>query len=588
VTSGHFGQTGICAAVCVVAVMAALASAQAQSQEPAGTAMVQGYVRDSSGRPVVNATVFLQLATGTQLLAAQRQITHTDSEGAYRFAALREGSYTLRAEMNGYGEAIIGPVSLAPKETKKIDLGLVSPKASQPQSALPGTPATEKLAQAPEFFDEPQFTVAGVTQATNSGGHGSDTVLRATEALAKATVSLSKESAVSSRPATSAATKSSLRDAVARDPENFEANRRLGKSLVDNGKSTEAVPYLERAARLNPGDDDNSYELALAYADAGNPDRARTQARALLLRQDKTHQNRPELHHLLGAVEEKLGNPLEAVREYQHAAELDPSEPNLFDWGTELLTHRALEPATEVFTRGNRLFPKSVRMLVALGVAWYARGSYDRAAQCLMNASDLAPDNPTPYVFLGKMQSVETTPSAGSVERFARFAHLQPDNALADYYYAVSLWKQSASVAGAEHDIQQDTERSTRVEALLLKAVHLDPKLGAAYLQLGILYSQRADFSRAISAYQKAIKVSAEEASSQVADPQLEETLEEAHYRLAQAYLRTGDKARAQEELQLHGQFAKKTKEDAERERREIQEFVISLRNENSGSPPEN
>jgi tetratricopeptide (TPR) repeat protein len=506
VTSDHFRQTGIYAAVWFLALVAALAPAQAQSQEPTGTASLLGtllgYVRDSTGRAMASATVFLQPATATETIATQTQITHTDSEGAYRFAAVREGAYTLRAEMKGYGEAIIGPVSLAPKETKEIDLALVSTQASGAQSALPGTPAPEKLAQAPEFFDEPQFTVAGVTQATNSGGHGSDTVLRATEALAKATVSLSKESSAGSKSPT-AATESSLLEAVA----------------------------------LNPKD--------------------------------------PELHHLLGDVEEKLGHPLEAVREYQRAAELDPSEPNLFDWGTELLTHRALEPAAEVFTKGNRLFPKSVRMLVALGVAWYARGSYEQAAQCLVNASDLAPDNPTPYLFLGRMQSVETTPAEGSVERFARFAQLQPDNALAHYYYAVSLWKQSAGSV--------DIERSTRVESLLQKAVHLDPKLGAAYLQLGILYSQRADFSRAISAYQKAIEASPEEVSLGFDD-----TLEETHYRLARAYLRTGDRAKAQEQLQLHDQLAKKAKEDAERKRRAIQEFVISLKNENSVSPPQN
>ena len=99
------------------------------------------------------------------------------------------------------------------------------------------------------------------------------------------------------------------------------------------------------------------------------------------------------------------------------------------------------------------------------------------------------------------------------------------------------------------------------------KAVHLDPKLGAAYLQLGILYSQRKDFSRAISAYQKAIEVSPEEVSREQVTPEINETLEVAHYRLAQAYLRTGDKVRAQEELQLHAQLAKKTKDKAERER---------------------
>jgi tetratricopeptide (TPR) repeat protein len=448
--------------------------------------------------------------------------------------------------MNGYDETIVDPVSLAQQETKRIDLTLESTKASTSQSAPPVKPATGKPSeQTPEFFDEPQFTVAGVTQATNSGGHGSDTVLRTTEALAKATVSLSKESAGSSSEAVSAATESSLRDAVARQPENFEANRQLGKSLVDNGKAAEGLPYLERASRLKP-----------AY---------------------------PELHHLLADVAEKLGNPLEAVREYQRAAELDPSEANLFDWGTELLTHRALEPATEVFTKGNRLFPKSVRMLVALGVAWYARGSYDQAAQCLVNASDLAPDNPTPYLFLGKMQSVEGPPSAESLERLRRFAELQPDNALANYYYAVSLWKQSANAVDTKRENDRDNERSARVEPLLQKSVHLDPKFGGAYLQLGILYAQRADFSLAISAYLRAIEVTPAGASRE-----LEETLEVAHYRLAQAYLRTGDQVKAKQELQLHDQIYKKTKQDAERDRREIQQFVISLRNKDSISRPQN
>jgi len=543
VTAGHFGQTGIYVAVFVLTVVAALSPVRAQSPEPAGGATVQGYVRDPSGRPVATATVFLRRATGKETLSTQPQITHTDSEGEYRFSALREGAYTLRAEMND-SAVTAGPVSVSQKETRKIDLVLISTKASEPKGALPGNAAPGiPDAQAPELFDEPQFTVAGVTQATNSGGHGSDTVLRTTEALAKATVSLSKESAAGSNAAASAATEISLRDAAAREPEDFEANRRIGTFLVDNGKAAEGVPYLERASRLNPRD--------------------------------------PELHRLLGDVEEKLGNPLEAVRRYQRAAELDPSEPNLFDWGTELLNHRALEPATEIFTKGNRLFPKSVRMLVALGVAWYARGSYDEAARCVVNASDLAPDNPAPYLFLGRMQSVETTPSEGSVERLRRFVQLQPDNALANYYYAVGLWKQSAG------SVDSNNERSARVESLLQKAVRLDPKLGTAYLQLGILYSQRADFSRAISAYQKAIEVNPEEVTREEATPAINETLEEAHYRLAQAYLRTGDKPRAQEQLQLHDRLAKQTKDDTERARREIQQFVISLQNKTSASPPQ-
>jgi tetratricopeptide (TPR) repeat protein len=576
----HFGRTGIFIAAWVLALMTILAPHRALSQAATVTAVVHGHVRDASGRPMANATVLLKRGTFEQTHAEPTETRHTDSEGRYRFEELRAGTYTLRAEMAGYVDAIVTPVNVIQNETTKVDLVLTLTKSTESQGASPKTPATGTPEQAPQFFDEPQFTVAGVTQATNSGGHGSDIVLRTTEALARATVSLSKESAGDSRAATSAAAEASLRDALARDPENFDANRQLGKLLVDSGKAAEGVPYLERASRLNPGDDDNSYELALAYADAGNPDRARTQARNLLLRRQEAQKDKADLHHLLGRIEERLGNPLEAVREYQRAAELDPSEPDLFDWGTQLLTHRALEPATAVFTKGNRLFPKSVRMLVALGVTWYARGSCDQATQYLVSASDLDPGNATPYLFLGKMQTVETALPEASVDRLGRFARLQPDSALANYYYAVGLWKQPGNQPSGSAD--SDTERSARVESLLLKAVHLDPKLGAAYLQLGILYSQRADFSRAISAYEQAIEVSPKEVS-----PQLDETLEEAHYRLAQAYQRTGDKIKAKEQLQLHDELAKKTKEDRERGRREIQEFVISLQNQNSVSQPQ-
>jgi tetratricopeptide (TPR) repeat protein len=174
----------------------------------------------------------------------------------------------------------------------------------------------------------------------------------------------------------------------------------------------------------------------------------------------------------------------------------------------------------------------------------------------LCEASDLNPGDPNPYLFLGKIQSVATTQSQGLVERLQRFARVQPQNALASYYYAISLWKQRKN--------PDDAVTTAQVESLLKKSVRLDPKLAAGYLQLGILSSDRKDFSRAISNYQKAIE----------ANPRLEE----AHYRLAQAYRRTGDKSKSQQELQLYEQLSKKTEEDSERQRHEIQQFVYTLR----------
>ena len=505
-----------------------------QSQE---SASLRGTIRDSQGKPVADATVELRAKDATQ---AQR--VHTDAQGNYTFSTLHGGVYALRAAMPGYSDAEVPSLFLGANEAKNVDLALMPADTK--------APASQPTARAPEFFDQPQFTVAGVTDTTNLGGHGSDAIVRTRETLAKETVSLGQGSTGAGTAAASE-TEKSLRESIERDPRSFETNYRLGKVLAEGGKAREAILYLERAGELKPGDYENAYMLALANAHAGNYDRARDNTQALL-----AHNDNAELHHLLGDVQEKLGNSLDAVREYQRAAELDPSEAYLFDWGSELLLHHAPEPALQVFTKGNHLFPRSVRMLIGLGAAWFARGSYDQAVQRICEASDLNPSDSIPYMFLGRMQSSESAPSEKIVEKLHRFATQQPNNAEANYYYAVGLWKLRKG--------PQDRATATQVESLLRNAIRLDAKFGAAHLQLGILHSEQKDYPRAISEYEQAIR----------GDPQMEG----AHYRLAQSYRQIGDAAKAEAELKIYDQIAKESAEKADRERHEIRQFVYTLR----------
>ncbi len=506
----------------------------ALSQQSEEAASLSGTVRDVHGNPVADVTVQLQSREPVQTFTV-----HTDSQGKYGFSSLREGVYVLCTTMAGYEDARISSLFLGLKEAKTVDLTLGSPKTFERGAAA----ATQ-----PQFFDQPQFTVAGVTDTTNLGGHGSDTIVRTREKIAKETASLSKASA--GKPVADPTAEKSLRESAEHNPSSFAANHNLGKFLIENGKAAEAIFYLERAAKLNPMDYGNSYDLALANAEAGNYDRARDSVRRLIAEHDEA-----ELHHLLGGVEEKLGDPLEAVRQYQRAAELDPTEIYLFDWGSELLLHHAPEPALEVFAKGNHLFPRSARMLIGLGAAWFARGSYEEAARRICEASDLNPNDPNPYLFLGKMQRAEATSSVEVVDKLRRFVTLQPENAEANYYYAVSLWKLRS----------QEKAPVSQVEALLNKAVQLDPKFAAADLQLGILHSEGGHYAAAILDYQRALRI----------DPQMEE----AHYRLAQAYRRVGKTEEAKEELRLYDQCAKESAQRVERERHEIRQFVYTLRN---------
>jgi tetratricopeptide (TPR) repeat protein len=407
-------------------------------------ATLHGVVRDSNGRPVAGASISLRDGLAVR----------SDAQGKYSFTALPPDKYSVRAEMTGFAPASSGPFAIAAEETTQVDLILTPVKL--------------------EFFDEPNFVVAGVTDTINRGGHGSETVVHSTETVTKAAAALGNEPAKTE-------SEESLRKAIEREPANAE------------------------------------------------------------------------LHHSLAEVHEKHGNALEAAREYQRAAELNPSENNLFDWGTELLTHRAVDPSIEVFTKGHRLFPASARMLLGMGAALYARGSYDDAARRFFEATDVNPLDPAPYLFLGKVENTEMIHSPDYVARMERFAHLHPANALASLYYAVSLWNN-----------RKDPEDIAKVEALLSTALRLNPSLGEAYFELGIVYASRKEFPKAIASYRKAIDHGAETAT--------------VHYHLAQAYQQSGDQPDARKEFDLFEQSRRTSLAEEERKRSEIQQFIFALK----------
>lgn len=325
----------------------------------------------------------------------------TDTNGVYLFT-LETGTYTVRAG------SVTKTVSVGAGKTVTVDLDL-----NQPQ-----------------FFDEPQFNVAGVTDHTYPGGHGSDNIVRSTDALTKETAALSR-----------------------------------------------------------------------------------------------THDT---------------GNALETVKALQKAAEQNPTEPNLFDWGTELLSHKAPQAAAEVFSKGN-----SVRMMLGQAVAWYAAGEYEKAAHCFFVAIDVNPEDPNPYAFMIQAQSQEIIQNPGYAKRFDRFLKLKPKSPLANYYYGESLLKQHKEAL-----------------APLRTAVELDPKLPAAQLALGIAYAEHGNYSNAIAAYQAALRQ----------DPDLDE----AHYRLSEAYRLTGDRADSAKELATYQKLSAKF----EQQQRETQKFVVQLKNQ--------
>jgi tetratricopeptide (TPR) repeat protein len=517
--------------------------AQQPRSEGSDRITVQGRVLSSEGKPVVGASVQLEQPDSLEAME-----TKTDAAGVFRFRALHSGRYLIHAEQSGLRSPGNSALLLSEGDRKTIDLTLGVPADSQLSTSVPSRSLPDM-----EFSDTPHFTIAGVTDWTAVGGHGSDSMLRTSEDLARETLTLKPLDSRDGASVTGSIhegdkSEDSLRGSLAKAPGSFEANHQLGELYLHAGRYQDAIPTLRSAYQIDPSKDDNAYDLALAYEGAGELSKAHEHVLKLLARK-----NTVDLHRLAGELDEKLNDPFAAVQEYQQAVRLDPSEQNYFAWGSELLLHRAVWQSVEVFREGAKLHPKSARMLTALGTALFAGAVYDEAALRLCEASDLNPASPEPYVFMGKIEMAAPAPLPCVKQKLSRFVQEQPQNALADYLYAMSLLK--------SQEQSTDQRDSQQVESLLQKAVTIDPKCVDAYLQLGILYSSRREYEKSIGFYTKAIE----------ADPQLGE----AHYRLGVAYDRTSEPAKAQKEFLLHDEIEKRQAAAVEDQRREIKQFVV-------------
>lgn len=338
--------------------------------------------------------------------------------------------------------------------------------------------------------------------------------------------------------------------AIVLEPRSYEANHNLGELYAQSGRLKEAVPYLKNAQALQPSYD-NGYNLALAYFLVGELVPASDLAHALL-----REKNTGELHNLLGQIDEKREQFVDAANEFAAAAQMDPNEDNLFSWGGEMLLHRAYEPAIDIFEQATARYPKSSRLFIGLGMALYSRARYDEAVKALLTAADLKPDDARCYFFLSKAFANTPIQTEDVIARFKRYAELEPNNANAAYFYATALWKGERA---------EDLEKILpQVENLLQRAIALDPKMADAHMQLASLYSGQKEYARSIAEYQSALKLNPD--------------LPDAHYRLGQAYIHTGQKDRAQAELEIYQKQRARHLAEADRERAEVKQFVYSAK----------
>lgn len=312
----------------------------------------------------------------------------------------------------------------------------------------------------------------------------------------------------------------------------FDRKHRTAERLLKAGDISGALPLFAEAYALCPADYQNAHDLAVAEFSAGAPDKARTLIAVLLQSQD-----RAELHSLLGRIETAEQNYTAAALQYKAAAEIDPSEPNVFDYGT-VLFRLNYDAATRILRYGIETYPDSVRMHVALGTSLYAQGLLDEGAATLCRAEELNPSDAHPLEILADTEIVPLSVLARVTRLFEALRRRYPNDGLILFDYTM--------VKSGRWSDEKDAMPADFVDSLKTALV-LNPKMPQAYFQLGLVYAQQGKIDDTILSLKKAIALDSEK--------------EQYHYRLASAYRKAGNQHGFEQEIDKFQEIHKRNPE---------------------------
>lgn len=335
--------------------------------------------------------------------------------------------------------------------------------------------------------------------------------------------------------------------AVLINPDNFSAQQSLGRLWMEDHRADEAAKALMAALRLKPEDTDLKLDCVSALLAADRVDESRKMLASL---PDSDHSARAQ--SLLAEADEKQGDFQSAGKHLALAAQLDPSEENVWRLGDEFLRHWTFEAAVTEFQAATLKFPDSKRMRLGLGAALYGDAQYARAVPVFADLLASEPNNAMFAELLGISCTAIMQSSSPRCMALIRYAQAHPDDAHAANYAATLLMTQP--------DNEQDMNLARK---LLERALAAQPNLAEAQFQMGVLLQDDSNWKESIAYLERAVK--------------LKPTLAQAHYRLARAYWRMGRKQEAQAQMDLQKKFVRAEQEDLDRRLSQITVLAVEV-----------
>jgi len=175
------------------------------------------------------------------------------------------------------------------------------------------------------------------------------------------------------------------RAALAIDPKAAVAELGLGQSLMRQAKLEEALPHYRQAAALDPALQSYLLEIAAAFSNAQQTDRAL----ALL----KEFPNDPSAREESGRLYLAAKRPADAVPEFQAAVALSPTAANRLALATAYLESGQNDAAKPLLEQALTSNPNDFDLRMTLGRIHRDKRDYLAAANEFLAAARLKPDS---------------------------------------------------------------------------------------------------------------------------------------------------------------------------------------------------
>ncbi len=169
------------------------------------------------------------------------------------------------------------------------------------------------------------------------------------------------------------------------NPQNVDANKRVGSVLMKKGLINEGMIYLEMANTLAPNDPDVLLMLAAAYKKTNRPEGAID----LLARAVQIKKNDPDLVLELATLYKETGRYREAAAEVKKIMTVKKNNKYLFLYAELLLISGQYKDAEKAIQDIRLSDPTNVKVMMLLADVYRAQKKYNEAVEVYKEVSDL-------------------------------------------------------------------------------------------------------------------------------------------------------------------------------------------------------